>query len=216
MWHPRGVRSDEFRYHRARPSLHRSGDAAFAASPSRQMSGRGAILRARARRRALSRRGTGSLPGAGRGPATAVAAAEIVRGDFPVVFTGLGTITALATSVVKAQVSGSLVHVRYTEGEMVKAGDVLAEIDPRPFELAVAHPPSPSRESACMRCSNCRKAPADRARGLLCERSTTPPPRKVCCPAAAAGIAGLAEAKRLHLRPLGVRQYKSVHPSLES
>lgn len=52
------------------------------------------------------------LPGAGRGPATAVAAAEIVRGDFPVVFTSLGTITALATSVVKAQVSGQLVHVR--------------------------------------------------------------------------------------------------------
>ncbi|WP_244613015.1 efflux RND transporter periplasmic adaptor subunit [Methylosinus sp. Ce-a6] len=77
-------------------------------------------------------------PGGGRGAATAVAAAEIVRGDFPVVYTGLGTVTALVTSVVKAQVSGPLLKVRYTEGQTVEAGDILAEIDPRPFDLAVA------------------------------------------------------------------------------
>lgn len=69
---------------------------------------------------------------------TAVAAAEIVRGDFPVVYTGLGTVTALATSVVKAQVSGPLLQVRYSEGEAVKADDILAEIDPRPFDRAAA------------------------------------------------------------------------------
>ncbi|WP_246722149.1 efflux RND transporter periplasmic adaptor subunit [Methylosinus sp. H3A] len=81
---------------------------------------------------------TPALPATGRGPATAVAAAEILRGDFPVVFSGLGTVTASATSVVKPQVSGPLVEVKYKEGQTVKAGDILARIDPRPFDLAVA------------------------------------------------------------------------------
>ncbi|OAI23778.1 multidrug transporter subunit MdtA [Methylosinus sp. R-45379] len=81
---------------------------------------------------------TPAAPTPGRGPAIAVAVAEITRGDFPVVFSGLGTVTASATSVVKAQVSGPLVEVRYKEGQIVKAGDILARIDPRPFDLAVA------------------------------------------------------------------------------
>ncbi|PWB89308.1 efflux RND transporter periplasmic adaptor subunit [Methylosinus sporium] len=80
-----------------------------------------------------------SPPGAGgKGPAIAVAAAEVTSGDFPVVFSGLGTVTAAATSIVKPQVSGPLTQVSYVEGQMVKAGDRLARIDPRPFELAVA------------------------------------------------------------------------------
>jgi multidrug efflux system membrane fusion protein len=77
-------------------------------------------------------------PGGPRGPATAVAAAEVARGDFPVVVSALGTVTATATSVVKPQVSGPLLKVRYAEGQEVAAGDILAEIDPRPFELALA------------------------------------------------------------------------------
>lgn len=79
-----------------------------------------------------------TAPGGPRGPATAVAAAEIVRGEFPVIVSALGTVTATATSVVKPQVSGPLLKVRYTEGQEVAAGDILAEIDPRPFELALA------------------------------------------------------------------------------
>lgn len=77
-------------------------------------------------------------PAGARGPATAVAAAEVARGDFPVIVSALGTVTATATSVVKPQVSGPLLKVRYTEGQEVAAGDILAEIDPRPFELALA------------------------------------------------------------------------------
>jgi multidrug efflux system membrane fusion protein len=77
-------------------------------------------------------------PAGARGPATTVAAAEVTRGDFPVVVSALGTVTATATAVVKPQVSGPLLKVRYTEGQEVAAGDILAEIDPRPFELALA------------------------------------------------------------------------------
>jgi multidrug efflux system membrane fusion protein len=79
-----------------------------------------------------------TAPVGARGSATAVATAGIVRGEFPVVVSALGTVTATATSVVKPQVSGPLLNVRYTEGQEVAAGDILAEIDPRPFELALA------------------------------------------------------------------------------
>lgn len=64
------------------------------------------------------------------------------------------------------------------------------------YAFAGRHPPSPDRENAHMRSSRCRKPPADRARGFPCERFTTPPLQKSVVPAAAAGIAGLDEAKR--------------------
>jgi membrane fusion protein, multidrug efflux system len=77
-------------------------------------------------------------PQAGRGAPVAVTAAEAARGDFPVIYSGLGTVVASATSVVKAQVSGPLIDVNSYEGQAVKAGDLLARIDPRPFEFAEA------------------------------------------------------------------------------
>src|SRR5262249_15071432 len=46
----------------------------------------------------------------------------------------LGTVTPLATVMVKSRVDGQLMTVNYTEGEMVKTGDSLVEIDPRPFQ----------------------------------------------------------------------------------
>ncbi|HXW72569.1 MAG TPA: efflux RND transporter periplasmic adaptor subunit [Methylocella sp.] len=61
-----------------------------------------------------------------------VAGASI--GDFDVTLPALGTVTPIATVAVAAEVSGKLVKIFYEEGQMVKAGDVLAEIDPRPFE----------------------------------------------------------------------------------
>jgi multidrug efflux system membrane fusion protein len=55
--------------------------------------------------------------------------------DFPVYLTGLGTVTALRTVTVRPRVEGELVRVAFTEGQMVKEGDLLAEIDPRPFQI---------------------------------------------------------------------------------
>ncbi|WP_457798180.1 MdtA/MuxA family multidrug efflux RND transporter periplasmic adaptor subunit [Methylocystis sp. S23] len=75
--------------------------------------------------------------GPGRTP-TRVAAAEIVKGDFPVVLSGLGTVTPSATAVVKTRISGHLVDVDFKEAQYVKAGDVLASVDPRPYQLALA------------------------------------------------------------------------------
>ncbi|HEY2069252.1 MAG TPA: MdtA/MuxA family multidrug efflux RND transporter periplasmic adaptor subunit [Rhizomicrobium sp.] len=65
-----------------------------------------------------------------------VAVAKAQDGSMPVTLNALGTVTPLATVTVRPQVSGSIVKFDFTEGQMVKAGDVIAEIDPRPFQAA--------------------------------------------------------------------------------
>lgn len=76
--------------------------------------------------------------GLGRAPLPRVAAAEIAKGDFPVVLSGLGTVTPSATAIVKTQIAGQLVEVSFTEAQPVKVGDALAHVDPRPYQLALA------------------------------------------------------------------------------
>jgi membrane fusion protein, multidrug efflux system len=75
-------------------------------------------------------------------PAGAVAipvtAATIAKGDLDITLDALGTVTSLATVTVVSQVNGQLMRVAYTEGQEVKKGDPLAEIDSRPFQLALA------------------------------------------------------------------------------
>jgi multidrug efflux system membrane fusion protein len=79
-------------------------------------------------------------PGGRRtGPANIpVATAAAVRGDIPIHLDGLGTVTSLNTVTVRSRVDGELVRVAFTEGQDVKKGDLLAEIDPRPFEAQLA------------------------------------------------------------------------------
>ncbi|WP_426343489.1 efflux RND transporter periplasmic adaptor subunit [Pseudoduganella sp. R-32] len=71
----------------------------------------------------------------GRGPAATVGVATAEKADLPVTLDALGTVTAAATTTVRPQVSGILQKVLFKEGQMVKAGQVLAQIDARPFEL---------------------------------------------------------------------------------
>lgn len=60
------------------------------------------------------------------------------RADIDVRLQALGTVTALQTATVRPRVDGLLTRIRFTEGQSVRAGDVLAEIDPRPYEVALA------------------------------------------------------------------------------
>ncbi|MCX7093588.1 MAG: MdtA/MuxA family multidrug efflux RND transporter periplasmic adaptor subunit [Methylobacter sp.] len=68
-------------------------------------------------------------------PIIAVAAVAATQGDFPVYLTGLGTVTALRTVTVRSRVDGELIRVAFKEGQMVHEGDLLAEIDPRAFQV---------------------------------------------------------------------------------
>ncbi|GJI90180.1 efflux RND transporter periplasmic adaptor subunit [Duganella hordei] len=84
--------------------------------------------------------GPGGPGGAGRrggGPTTTVGVATAEKADIPVTLEALGTVTAAATTTVRPQVSGILQSVLFKEGQMVKAGQVLAQIDPRQFEMAL-------------------------------------------------------------------------------
>ena len=67
-----------------------------------------------------------------------VVAAGAVTGDIDITLNGLGTVTSLATVTIKSQISGQLVRVAYQEGQMINKGDLVAEIDSRPYELALA------------------------------------------------------------------------------
>jgi membrane fusion protein, multidrug efflux system len=64
-----------------------------------------------------------------------VLTAEVVQRDVPVLLEGLGNVTAFYTVTVKTQVDGRIDQVLFTEGQQVKKGDVLIQIDPRPFAI---------------------------------------------------------------------------------
>ena len=66
-----------------------------------------------------------------------VIAATARARDIPINLNALGTVTALATVTVKSQLGGYLTEVAFTEGQMVKRGDFLAQIDPRPYQIAL-------------------------------------------------------------------------------
>jgi multidrug efflux system membrane fusion protein len=67
-----------------------------------------------------------------------VAVATAERRDVPVYLAGLGTVTAFNTVTVKSRVDGQIVQVAYREGQEVRRGDLLIEIDPRPFEVQLS------------------------------------------------------------------------------
>ncbi|MCX7126267.1 MAG: efflux RND transporter periplasmic adaptor subunit [Gammaproteobacteria bacterium] len=70
-------------------------------------------------------------------PPISVAVAIVKTQNVPVYFSAIGTVNADQTITIKTQINGILTHVYFHDGQMIKAGDVLAEIDPRPYEAQV-------------------------------------------------------------------------------
>lgn len=76
------------------------------------------------------------FPGGGR-PMVTVGDAVVRKAELPVIIDALGTVIPATTVTLRPQVSGMLTQVLFTEGQMVKKGQLLAQIDPRPFEQAL-------------------------------------------------------------------------------
>lgn len=71
----------------------------------------------------------------GEGRPVPVVVANSHKGDLPIYLNGLGTVTALNTVTIRTRVDGAIDKVNFTEGQHVTEGDILVEIDPRPFEV---------------------------------------------------------------------------------
>src|SRR5690242_18003248 len=80
-----------------------------------------------------------SRRGAMRGPRNniPIVATEARTGNMPIYLQGLGTVTAFNTVTVKTRIDGQLINVAFHEGQFVNKGDLLAEIDPRPYQVAL-------------------------------------------------------------------------------
>src|SRR5471032_1902737 len=74
---------------------------------------------------------------AARNAAIPVTIASVEKADFPVLLTGLGTVQGFNTVVVRTRVDGQIDKIAFKEGDLVQQGDLLAQIDPRPFQAAL-------------------------------------------------------------------------------
>jgi membrane fusion protein, multidrug efflux system len=70
-------------------------------------------------------------------PPVPIVAGVVAQHDVPIYLTGVGTVVAYNTDVVRAQIQGQIVSINFTEGQGVHTGDLLAQIDPRPYQAQI-------------------------------------------------------------------------------
>jgi membrane fusion protein, multidrug efflux system len=70
-------------------------------------------------------------------PPAPIVAGAVAQHDVPIYLTGVGTVIAYNTDVVRAQIQGQIISINFTEGQTVHAGDLLAQIDPRPYQALI-------------------------------------------------------------------------------
>jgi multidrug efflux system membrane fusion protein len=101
-----------------------------------------------------------------------VVTASTRNGDMDLYLNGLGTVTAFKTVTIKSRVEGELVEVAFTEGQMVSEGDLLARIDPRPFNVQLAQAEGQlARDEASLKVNELTLA---RYEGLRSSKAVTP------------------------------------------
>jgi membrane fusion protein, multidrug efflux system len=70
-------------------------------------------------------------------PPAPIVAGTVTQHDVPIYLTGVGTVIAYNTDIVRAQIQGQIISINFTEGQTVHAGDLLAQIDPRPYQALI-------------------------------------------------------------------------------
>src|ERR1700739_4234498 len=70
-------------------------------------------------------------------PAVPIVAGTVTQHDVPIYLSGVGTVIAYNTDIVRAQIQGQIISINFTEGQAVHAGDLLAQIDPRPYQALI-------------------------------------------------------------------------------
>jgi multidrug efflux system membrane fusion protein len=82
--------------------------------------------------------GQGGRGGRGPRPTATVGTAKVAAADVPQTLAAIGTVTPIVVATVRPQLSGNIFTINFTEGQMVAKGQLLAQIDPRPYRLALA------------------------------------------------------------------------------
>ena len=70
-------------------------------------------------------------------PTAPIVAGVVAQHDVPIYLSGVGTVIAYNTDIVRAQIQGQITSINFTEGQTVHAGDLLAQIDPRPYQALI-------------------------------------------------------------------------------
>src|SRR5580692_10137250 len=70
-------------------------------------------------------------------PTVPIVAGTVTQHDVPIYLNGVGTVIAYNTDIVRAQIQGQIISINFTEGQTVHAGDLLAQIDPRPYQALI-------------------------------------------------------------------------------
>src|SRR6267154_4125544 len=70
-------------------------------------------------------------------PPVPIVAGVVAEHDVPIYLTGVGTVIAYNTTVVRSQIQGQIISINFTEGQTVRTGDLLAQIDPRPYQALI-------------------------------------------------------------------------------
>src|SRR6202021_41096 len=70
-------------------------------------------------------------------PTAPIVAGTVTQHDVPIYLSGVGTVIAYNTDIVRAQIQGQIISINFTEGQTVHAGDLLAQIDPRPYQALI-------------------------------------------------------------------------------